>query len=113
MSNGEGVSVLSYAVRPWVVIKYLGELSLALAVLTLAPLAVSLGYGEAGAAWRYLAVMALLAALWLLGRRVRAPALIQVNEALVITALAFLVASLLMAWPLMPAGLSFMDAWFE
>lgn len=45
--------------------------------------------------------------------RFPAPAHIQDNEALTITAMAFLISPLLMSWPIMAAGMPFMDAFFE
>ena len=45
--------------------------------------------------------------------RLPAPSRIQSNEALTITALAFVLSPLLMSWPLMAIGISFTDALFE
>lgn len=108
-----GLNSLVYAVR-WPVLGHnLGQLSLAMALLVLPPLAVAAAYGEYATSLRYLAVMALLVGLgWPLAR-LPAPDRIQGNEAMVIVALAFLVISLLMSWPLAAAGLSPLDALFE
>jgi trk system potassium uptake protein TrkH len=109
----EGESTLLYAVRWAVLGRYLGQLALALALLTVPPLGVSLFYGEYSVSLRYLTVIALLAAAgWRLSR-LRAPDQIQGNEAMVIVTLAFVLAPLFMAWPLAAAGLAPLDALFE
>jgi trk system potassium uptake protein TrkH len=100
-------------VRGRVVLKYCGQLALMLAVLTLVPLGFALLEAEWVPARRYAVLCAgLLLAGSLLARLV-APSRIQGNEALTITAMAFLCAPLLMSWPLMAAGMPFMDALFE
>ncbi|MGA7180876.1 MAG: potassium transporter TrkG [Thiobacillaceae bacterium] len=109
----EGESTLLYAVRWPVLGRYLGQLALVLALLTLPPLGVSLFYAEYPSSLRYLTVIALLVAIgWPLSR-VQAPDQIQGNEAMVIVTLAFVLSPLLMSWPLMAAGLTTMDAVFE
>ena len=109
----ERISVLSYAVRASVVLKYCGQLALMLAVLTIVPLGFALVESEWVSALRY----AVLCGGLLLGggvmARLPAPARIQDNEALTVTAVAFLLSPLLMSWPLMAAGIPFMDALFE
>lgn len=92
---------------------YLGQLALALAALTLAPLAAAVLAGATVMAWRLVVVVVLLAAAGTLAMRIDEPRHLQANEALVITALAFLLAPLAMTWPMMAGGLSFGDAWFE
>jgi trk system potassium uptake protein len=104
---------LSYAVRLPVLGKYFGQLSLVVAVLTLVPLAVALAYGELAIAQRYAVVVAVLAGVGGLLVRLRAARRVQANEALVLAALIFLVAPLLMSYPMMGAGLDFADALFE
>jgi trk system potassium uptake protein TrkH len=109
----ERESTLLYAVRWPVLGRYLGQLALVLALLTLPPLGVSLFYAEYPSSLRYLTVIALLVAVgWPLSR-VQAPDQIQGNEAMVIVTLAFVLSPLLMSWPLMAAGLTTMDAVFE
>ncbi|MDD5388397.1 MAG: TrkH family potassium uptake protein [Gallionellaceae bacterium] len=108
-----GLNSLVYAVRWPVLGRNLGQLSLVMALLVLPPLAVAAANGEYATGLRYLAVMALLAALgWPLAR-LPAPDRIQSNEAMVIVTLAFLMISLLMSWPLAAAGLSPLDSLFE
>lgn len=107
------ITVLTYAVRGRVVLKYCGQLAFMLALLTLPPLGFALLDAEWGAAQRYALVCAgLLLAGYTLAR-LPAPALIQDNEALTITALAFLLTPALMSWPLMAAGIPVTDALFE
>lgn len=113
MARDEQLETLAYAVRGRVVAKYLGQIALVLAALTAVPLGVALLDGELPMALRLLAVIAVLGAAGGLGQRLPAPAHIQVNEALVITALAFGLTPLLMSYPLMAAGLGFEDALFE
>ena len=104
---------LSYSVRPPAVLKYFGQLCIILALLTLVPLVVSLMLGEYRSTLRYAIVAASLCVIWLFLRRLPSPRSIQTNEAMVVTALAFLFTPLVMAWPLMFSGLTFGDALFE
>lgn len=113
MSRHETLMTLAYAVRGRVVLKYLAQLALVLAALTAVPLLVALVYGETAFAWRLLLILVLLLAYGVMFVRLAAPARLQINEALVITALAFVLTALLMSYPLMAAGLSFADALFE
>lgn len=114
MPTGEAqqIAALSRAVRLPVVAKYLAQVGLALAALTAVPLAAALLAGDWGLAGRDAAVIALLLGGIPLARR-RPPEHVQPNEAMAVTALSFVLAPLLMAFPLMVAGLSFLDAWFE
>jgi trk system potassium uptake protein TrkH len=109
----EKISILAYAVRGRVVLKYCGQLALMLAVLTLAPLGFALVEAEWVPAQRYAIICGglLLAGGWL--ARLPAPTRIQGNEALTITAVAFLISPLIMSWPIMAAGIPFIDALFE
>ncbi|MEW6646213.1 MAG: potassium transporter TrkG [Pseudomonadota bacterium] len=113
MARDDTVLALSYAVRLPVVLKYLGQLSLALAVLTLPPLLAALWFQDGEFAWRLLWVMVITGTAGAMLSRLSAPARLQVNEALVITALAFAGSALLMTWPLMAAGIGFSAALFE
>ena len=112
MSIG-GESALLHAVRWPVLGRYLGQLALVVALLTVPPLGVSLYFSEYATSLRYLAIIGLLvAAGWPLSR-LQAPDRIQVNEAMVIVTLAFMLTPLLMSWPLAAAGLTAVDAFFE
>jgi trk system potassium uptake protein TrkH len=104
---------LHFAVRPRTLAKYLGLVSLMVACFALVPLLVSLGFGEYELSWRYLLVIGLLVVLGLPSLRMAHPDDVQHNESLAITALAFIIIPLIMAYPMMGAGLNFMDAWFE
>jgi trk system potassium uptake protein TrkH len=112
MAN-EGLETLTYAARPAVVARYLGELTLVLAAVAIPPALAGFWFAEHAIAWRYVAVaVALGAAGWLLTRG-PPPTRVQTNEALVVTAVAYLVASAAMAYPMAAAGLPWSDALFE
>jgi trk system potassium uptake protein TrkH len=106
-------AALAYAVRGRVVAKYLGQLGLMLAALTVVPLAVSLLAGEIHIAWRYGHVIVALAALGAPLARLTPPTHVREAEALAVVALAFVGSALVMTWPFTAAGLSFPDALFE
>lgn len=108
-----GVESLSYAVRLRVLGKYLGQLALMLAALTLVPLSASLLFQEYHIALRYLPVILALTTLGLLAFRLPESPNVQINEALTIVALAFVLSPLLMMYPLMGNGLYWLDALFE
>jgi trk system potassium uptake protein TrkH len=104
---------LHFAVRPRLIIKYLGLLFLPLAALTCVPLMVTLAGGYYDTALRYGVVIGVLVLVgWPCGR-LRCANNLQTNEALVISALVFIVTALLMTFPAMSYGLSFVDALFE
>jgi trk system potassium uptake protein TrkH len=109
----ERISILTYAVRPRVVLKYVGQLGLMLSLLAAVPLIVALLEGDGTQALRYAIVCCFLLVAGIYLARLPAPARMQGNEALTITALAFLIAPLLMSWPMMAAGIPFTDALFE
>ena len=104
---------LEYTVRIPVVAKYLGQLCIAVAILSLAPLAVSLIFAEFEQSLRYLPVIIFLVAFGFATRRINPPEQIQVNEVLVIIALTFILIPLLMTIVLTNAGIGFVDAYFE
>ncbi len=95
------------------VLKYFGQLLLALAVLTTVPLIVSLLFGDYNVSVRYATVIGVIGTTGLLCSRLPAPKRMQNNEAMVITALIFLVSPLVMTWPVMASGFAFSDAIFE
>ncbi len=104
---------LSYAVRPKVVGLYLGQLLFLVGMLCLPPLIFALVDREFSHAVGYaVAIAAMLAAGFVLqlGQR---PHDIQLNEAVVVVAAIFLLVPLIMALPMMSAGISFLDALFE
>ena len=107
------ITVLAYAVRGRVVLKYCGQLAFMLALLTIPPLGFALLDAEWVAAERYALVCGGLLLSGYALARLPAPALIQDNEALTITAMAFLLTPVLMSWPLMAGGIPLTDALFE
>ncbi len=111
MSNG--ITALSYAVRMEVLGRYLGQLALMLALLTLVPLAVAVALGASAFAWRSALIVAVLLAAALLARRRGEPRQVLHHEAFCVVSLAFLITPLLMAYPLAATGLAFEDALFE
>jgi trk system potassium uptake protein TrkH len=106
-------SALEYAVRPRVVARYLGQLAVMLAILMSVPLAVAVLGADRDAALRYLVVFLPMLGAGRFLMRLPEPASFQANEALVITALAFSLGALALAYPLMAGGLGFVDALFE
>ncbi len=104
---------LSYAVRPKVVGHYLGQLLFLVGMLCLPPLIFALADGEFSHAAGYaIAIAAMLAAGFVL-RSGKQPQDIQLNEAVVVVAAIFLLVPLVMALPMMSAGIGFLDALFE
>jgi trk system potassium uptake protein TrkH len=113
MPDSSAIRGLRFAVRPKLIAKYLGQAFLALAVLTLIPACVALLSGASGMAARYLGVIAVFALFGGLTARLRVTPNMQRNEALVITALVFTLASGAMAFPLADENIPFTDALFE
>ena len=113
VDSGKSIGALTYAVRAQVVLKYLGQLAVVQAVLACVPFLASLYFREYDLSLSFLAVCALLAAVGLPLARLPEPSRVLTNEALVITALAFLTAPLVMTIPFTNAGIQFGDALFE
>jgi trk system potassium uptake protein TrkH len=111
--TARNATTLLHAVRPRVVFKYLGQILLVLAALSTVPLGAGLALHDFALAWRLGLVLALVVGIALPLARLPVPQQVQWNEALSITALAFLVAPLIMVFPLTAYGLSPLDAWFE
>ena len=106
-------NTLAFAVRPVVVLRYLGQLFLVLACLTVVPCAASVYFGDFGVTIPYGVVLAGLVTAGLVLRRFPRPGHIQTNEAMVLVALMFLVTPLVMAYPMTGSGISYEDAVFE
>jgi trk system potassium uptake protein TrkH len=108
------VQPLVQPARPLVVCRFVGQLSLILSLLLAMPTLFALWSGD-----RRLGLALLLTALLpslLLGICARLPPSdrpLQANEALVVTALAFILAPALLTIPLASAGLPLLDAWLE
>lgn len=104
---------LRYSVRPLPVLKYFGQLCIVLALLTLVPLVVSILLGDYRVTLRYAIVVVGVFTMGFFLQRLPTPRRIQTDEAIVVTALIFLFAPMVMTWPTMASGLSFTDALFE
>ena len=114
MAFEERIAALSFAVRPSVIGRYIGQLSLVLFVMSLAPLLVSLLYGEYSLTPYYGVVSLTLLLMGGLLSRIENHRQIQTNEAMVITTIMFMLMPLLACYPMMKAsGMSFIDALFE
>lgn len=111
--SSQRVHSLRYAVRLRVVLKYLGLLAALLGLITLVPLGAALWAREWTMALRLALMIALLVGIGFPLARFPVPRNIQVNEALTVVVLAFLLASVAMVWPFTAAGLGPLDAWFE
>jgi len=96
-----------------VVLKYFGQLCLVLAALTLVPLVMAVTFGDTRSSLRYGMVIVGLVALGGSLARLRAPTRVQANEGMVLVALMFLFTPIVMAYPMMGSGLSFLDAFLE
>jgi trk system potassium uptake protein TrkH len=108
-----GITTLTYAVRVGVIGKYLGQLCGVIAIINLAPLAASFVLGDHALGWRYSVVTVILIVLAALALRLPTPSRLQMNEALVVSVLAFLLAALTMLYPFTGAGLTPLDALLE
>ena len=104
---------LSYAVRLPVLLKYFGQFCLVIGALTLVPLGASLIFGESHLSGRYGIVTLAVGGLGFLLSRIRVADRVQDNEAMVLAAWLFLFTPLIMSYPMMASGLSFLDALFE
>jgi trk/ktr system potassium uptake protein len=113
MPGAKSLAALTYAARPRVVLKYVGQLAVAVAVLTLVPVAAGVVLGDFVVALYFAGIAAALGILGGLFARLPRPADIQDNEALVITALAYLLATVALAVPFAVCGVPIEDALFE
>ena len=104
---------LSYAVRPKVVGLYVGQLLVLVGLFSIPPSAFALINGEYAHAVGYAVAIAAMLAAGLLLQWAPRPKDIQLNEALVVVAAVFLLVPLVMAVPMMSAGIGFLDALFE
>jgi len=110
----EDISTLGHRVRLPVIGRYLGQLGLVMALLMAVPLAGALLFGNAGHAVQLLEVTAVLLLGGLALSRLPATESLQINEALAITVLAFVLAGLSVAYALAAEpGIAPADALFE
>ncbi len=113
MRGADALAPLTYAVRLPVVLKYAGQLAIALAAFAAVPALAGLLLGEAAVALHFALAAAVLCAGGALLARLPRPESIQANEALVITAVTYLVAAAAFAVPFLLAGVPLADALFE
>ncbi len=104
---------VSYAARPRVLLKYLGQAGIVLAALQLAPAAVALGVADYEIAAVELGLAAVLGLVCYPLQRFAPPERTLAGEALAVAALAFLGAALLLFVPFRVGGLGTVDALFE
>ncbi len=112
MSTGS-LQSLRFAARPGVLVHHLGHLLVPLGVLTCVPAAAAWGFDHSDVALVQLSVAAALVSLGAAGRFLGPREELQRNEALVLTAMAFFVASVAGAAAFAAYGMSPLDAWFE
>lgn len=108
-----GSATLAYGVRGRVMLRYMGQLAIAMAGLPAVPGAFALALRDLEASIPYLALTAGLIAGGLLLGRVPATTRLQKNEALAVTALTFIGAGLMLSWPFSAAAPGYLDALFE
>jgi len=96
-----------------VVARYLGQMLLLVAASGLVPAGVALASGNRAVALRYGLTLGLLAACAGAMATLRCEKRVQANEALVISALVFLVTGVAMAFPMTGYGIDPLDALFE
>jgi trk system potassium uptake protein TrkH len=113
MAKNAALATLSFAARPAVVAKYVGQLMLVVAALTVIPLAVAILDAELDMAWRLAGTALALGALGGAVARLGGQPRIQANEALAIAALSYLATAVAMIVPFRVHGLSTIDALFE
>jgi trk system potassium uptake protein TrkH len=109
----QGAGSLAYAVRGSAVLRLHGEFCRALIGVALVPAVFAAACGEWGFAGRSASAAAVLAAAGMASMRLPPVRRLQLNEAMVIVALGYLVAALLMSWPLMGDGVPAIDAVFH
>jgi trk system potassium uptake protein TrkH len=109
----ESISTLSYAIRPLVVVKYLGQLVAVFALLLVVPLIIAVLSGESAMSLHYLALIVLLLLAAFPTRYIPQQKQIHPNEAMVTTALIFMISAGVMTYPGVAIGIAPIDALFE
>lgn len=104
---------LLFAVRPRLIGHYFGHFCLIIAGLNLVTLTVAMFTASWQISLSHLLIIVVLVLAWLALRQVKVGPDIQMNEAMVLVALAFLSVALMMTIPLLVAGIPFIDALFE
>jgi Cation transport protein len=113
LTGNPTLATLSFAARPKIVAKYVGELLLVVSGLTLVPLALAVLDSERDMAWRLAASVIGLGIVGLAATRLRCEERMQANEALAVVALSYLATAVAMVLPFTAQGLSVSDAFFE
>ena len=113
MAFARRLEPLSYAVRLRALLKYLGYSTVAMALLNFFPIVVALAVSDWRFAARLGAATALLGSISLATRKLAEPRQLQLNEAMCVIALTFILGALVMAWPLTGHDVSYLDALFE
>jgi len=111
--SGSGERTLWQAVRPAAVGHYLGQLGLVLGVVTVLPAVAAVVFDDDHLVLSYLAVVAVLLGLGGAARLTPTPRELHRHEALVVTALAFVLSPLFLSVPLAAQGMAGLDALFE
>lgn len=106
-------SSLHFAVRPKVLLKFLGQLLIVIGVLYIIPLLFAFVTGDYSIALPYGIIISSTLVPGFLLQKITVQAEIQKNEVFVISSLIFLIAAALGAIPFRFAGLSWIDAFFE
>jgi len=109
----QGGQELVYSIRWRVITRYFGQFCVIIAGLNLVTLGVALASAEFEIAVSYAITIGVLTVAGLLMSRVKSTARMQINEAMVLAALIFLVVPLVMTFPLLRNGLPFLDSFFE
>lgn len=104
---------LSFAIRLKVIGKCYGQLAIAIGVLTAVPALFAIVTYNYEIAFRLCVVTCFFLGVGLCTQRIIWPSRLQVNESMVVIAMAFLTVPLAMTWPLMAENLNFTDAFFE
>lgn len=108
-----GAATLSHPVRLGVLVLYLGQISLMVALLSVVPLAAAIWFEDIAFAWRFGVVIVVMAVVGAVAIRSRTPHQIQINEALLVVGLAFAVLPIPLTLPLSASGLPYLDVLFE
>ncbi len=104
---------LLFGIRPRFVVHYLGRFCFIAAALNCAPLGYALLTSEIQIAISYATLIAVLTLAGFLLSKIKINGQMQMNEAMVIVALVFLLIPLLMTVPQVLAGISFIDAFLK
>ena len=113
MSGDDRLAPLSYAVRPRVIAKYLGQVGVMIGLVTLVPFAASILFGEFHRAVPIGVVVAAIVTISVPLTRMDVSQDLQANEVITVAALSFLLSPVLMVYPLTTMGLAPIDAFFE